>query len=896
MRTTLIYGNKLSVLGIGGSAGGDKFIGNWDASTNTPTLADGTGDEGNWYNVSVAGTQDLGSGPITYTVGDEVKYNGTIWVKLDRASDSWSKTAADEISPAIDGDKVNLRTGALRDANSSADVPLSSATDPALLTIKKNLLGAINEVLASIPPAFWTDTLADLIPANTRNLRVAENQSYFIGKDLATLDQSQTAGSNYSTLSDLWQSVTQGLTGNLIQVDLEFIVSPTPADTVIRIYAGEGKGGTLLSTVPATSYATGWQSIVLPTPPYLQSGTVFTIGATASGPINWRFNISGGYAGGRFSMSATADAYFRTYVLQTLYAAWKEGVAVVDIFKAIAQNNSGSSLFKIYNDAPGQITELELNEGATKVIEFSNDPDEAIDLDKKLWTIAAIMKHIASSKNWLDAVINRIDFTTAEPVSPTVGDRYIDTVTGTGSVTPQTFTINYIYEWNGTDYTETVPEEGDALWDETADEYLSFNGTAWVPFDDIISITDLNKYVSVSVNGSSSFSAKNVDKPITSLITAMSKAAAFPGTFTQPAIIDVLDGGGYILGASGITIPSFAYLRMAGAFYNGSDVKLSDDSACYIRTHSAATVGYQKASGTGTAYVEVGTYYVGVAEGIRCSAGRIDFNAKDVNITAGNLVAQLCSGDLNIDVSGKVTVTSTGSVTEHDSNGRVNLRLNDVSSAADGFNFQGGAGWNTVTANSVRCSGYAFNVPTPGKYVVAHVGELQEVTASDLTYANYVFGTYRRTGHRLDGYRRVGNMTGIALETPMLRVGKSQTFTNLGTTLVTVATPIVKGTSYKIILEIVGGRINIFNIDVAYNSVVPEILSTFVGGGATYSAPMGTITYLNTAGQDRYTINFLGGGVSYGFYITRSTGVATLSASGATVGNTILRLVPIGGV
>ena len=42
-----------------------EFKGNWDASTNSPTLADGTGNAGDVYLVNVAGTQDLGSGNIS---------------------------------------------------------------------------------------------------------------------------------------------------------------------------------------------------------------------------------------------------------------------------------------------------------------------------------------------------------------------------------------------------------------------------------------------------------------------------------------------------------------------------------------------------------------------------------------------------------------------------------------------------------------------------------------------------------------------------------------------------------------------------------------------------------------------------------------------------------------
>lgn len=59
------------------------YEGVWNASTNSPTLADGVGDTGMVYRVGTAGTQNLGSGPIVFDVGDYVIYNGTVWEKSD---------------------------------------------------------------------------------------------------------------------------------------------------------------------------------------------------------------------------------------------------------------------------------------------------------------------------------------------------------------------------------------------------------------------------------------------------------------------------------------------------------------------------------------------------------------------------------------------------------------------------------------------------------------------------------------------------------------------------------------------------------------------------------------------------------------------------------------------
>ena len=61
-----------------------EYKATYDATTNTPILVDGTGDIGDLYRVSVAGTQDLGSGPIDFFVGDRVVYNSTgTWERWD---------------------------------------------------------------------------------------------------------------------------------------------------------------------------------------------------------------------------------------------------------------------------------------------------------------------------------------------------------------------------------------------------------------------------------------------------------------------------------------------------------------------------------------------------------------------------------------------------------------------------------------------------------------------------------------------------------------------------------------------------------------------------------------------------------------------------------------------
>ncbi len=57
----------------------------WNANTNTPTLANGVGTAGWYYICYFAGTQNLGAGSISYNVGDQLIYNGTVWKRVPSA-------------------------------------------------------------------------------------------------------------------------------------------------------------------------------------------------------------------------------------------------------------------------------------------------------------------------------------------------------------------------------------------------------------------------------------------------------------------------------------------------------------------------------------------------------------------------------------------------------------------------------------------------------------------------------------------------------------------------------------------------------------------------------------------------------------------------------------------
>jgi hypothetical protein len=78
-----------------------EYKGTWNAATNTPTLADGTGNQGDVYLCNVAGTANFGSGPIAFFVGDQVIYSGTIWQRASGATGTVTSVAVTESGDAL---------------------------------------------------------------------------------------------------------------------------------------------------------------------------------------------------------------------------------------------------------------------------------------------------------------------------------------------------------------------------------------------------------------------------------------------------------------------------------------------------------------------------------------------------------------------------------------------------------------------------------------------------------------------------------------------------------------------------------------------------------------------------------------------------------------------------
>ena len=121
-----------------------EYKGLWSAATNTPTLANGTGDTGDVYICSAAGSVNFGAGAITFAVGDYVIYSGSIW---QRSSGAVGTVTSVGLSSATSGVTIGSSpittsgtiTLAIATATTSQNGLLSS-TDWATFNAKQNTI------------------------------------------------------------------------------------------------------------------------------------------------------------------------------------------------------------------------------------------------------------------------------------------------------------------------------------------------------------------------------------------------------------------------------------------------------------------------------------------------------------------------------------------------------------------------------------------------------------------------------------------------------------------------------------------------------------------------------------------------------------------------------------
>ena len=128
-----------------------EYQGTWNASTNSPTLADGVGSIGDVYRVSVAGTQDLGSGNISFDVGDYAILNASlVWEKAD-TTDAVSSVNGQTGAVSLTTTNISEGTNLYFTDERAQDAVGSALTDSASVDFTYN--DGANTITAAVLPA-----------------------------------------------------------------------------------------------------------------------------------------------------------------------------------------------------------------------------------------------------------------------------------------------------------------------------------------------------------------------------------------------------------------------------------------------------------------------------------------------------------------------------------------------------------------------------------------------------------------------------------------------------------------------------------------------------------------------------------------------------------------------
>ena len=192
-----------------------EYKGTWDASTNTPTLVNGTGNQGDVYLCNVAGTVNFGAGAISFVVSDQVIYSGSIWQKASGSNGTVTSVAA-----SITGNSLGITGSPITTAGTLAfafaGTNLQYVNGAGDLTTFPTLITSIG---LSMPSAFSVAN-SPLTANGTIAVTGAGVASQYIRGD-GTLANFPTSGGGGSSVAYYFNSsVSQGTLGGVAYREL----------------------------------------------------------------------------------------------------------------------------------------------------------------------------------------------------------------------------------------------------------------------------------------------------------------------------------------------------------------------------------------------------------------------------------------------------------------------------------------------------------------------------------------------------------------------------------------------------------------------------------------------------------------------------------------------------
>jgi hypothetical protein len=221
------------------------FKGNWNASTNSPTLSTTlpTGVSTGWqYIVNVAGTQNInGTGNVTYGVGDQVIYNGSTWIRIPAATtqvqSNWTETNSGLASYILN--KPTLATVAT--TGSYADLLNKPAIPSAQINSDWNATTGLAVILNKPTiPTQYSDALARAAISLTSNTPTGTTSTLTYNNGTGAFVFTSAAAPNVGILSvtpntlDSTTHIVGNISGTALSISTDATTLNTPNTIVVR--------------------------------------------------------------------------------------------------------------------------------------------------------------------------------------------------------------------------------------------------------------------------------------------------------------------------------------------------------------------------------------------------------------------------------------------------------------------------------------------------------------------------------------------------------------------------------------------------------------------------------------------------------------------------------------
>ncbi len=183
---------------LNSTLGGVSYQGSWNAATNSPTLASGTGTKGRYYVVSVAGSTTIDT-ISDWKVGDWIIYNGTAWQKVDNTDNVISVNGYSGIVALTTAD-ISENTNLYFTSDRAISSPLTGYSSAAgTITSADTILTAIQKLNGNINALPTLSGTTNRITVTGTTNKAVDISSSYVGQTSITTLGTITAGTWQAT-------------------------------------------------------------------------------------------------------------------------------------------------------------------------------------------------------------------------------------------------------------------------------------------------------------------------------------------------------------------------------------------------------------------------------------------------------------------------------------------------------------------------------------------------------------------------------------------------------------------------------------------------------------------------------------------------------------------------